>query len=58
VCLKGKMKNGKCRRSVLRVRSSDSDGFFEIPDVEDAHWADEQAAYDESEELDEFEDEV
>jgi len=52
------MKNGKCRRSVLRVRSSDSDGFFEIPDVEDAHWADEQAAYDESEELDEFEDEV
>lgn len=41
VCLKGKKKNGKCVRSVLRVRSSDSDGFFEIPDVEDAHWMDE-----------------
>jgi hypothetical protein len=41
VCLKGKKKNGKCIRSTLRVRSSDSDGFFEIPDVEDAHWADE-----------------
>jgi hypothetical protein len=25
----------------LRVRGSDSDEFFEIPDVEDAHWADE-----------------
>ena len=35
------MKNGKCIRSVLRVRSTGSDGFFEIPDVEDAHWAEE-----------------
>jgi len=41
ICLKGKMKNGKCKRSTLRVRSADSEEFFEIPDVEDAHWADE-----------------
>jgi hypothetical protein len=33
------MKNGKCIRS-LRVRSADSDDFFEIHDVEDAHWGD------------------
>lgn len=38
VCSKGKKKNGKCVRSVLRVRSADSAEFFEIPDVEDAHW--------------------
>lgn len=38
MCSKGKKKNGKCVRSVLRVRSADSAEFFEIPDVEDAHW--------------------
>ena len=36
-CLKGKKKNGKCKRAVLRVRSAGSEDFFEIPDVEDAH---------------------
>jgi hypothetical protein len=50
ICLKGKKKNGKCVRSTLRVRSSDSDGFFEIPDVEDAHWADDQQ-YESEEEI-------
>lgn len=38
MCIKGKKKNGKCVRSVLRVRSADSADFIEIPDVEDAHW--------------------
>jgi hypothetical protein len=41
-CLSGKMKNGKCIRSVLRVRSADSDEYFEIRDVEDAHWGDQE----------------
>jgi hypothetical protein len=49
VCLKGKKKNGKCIRSTLRVRSADSDEFFEIPDVEDAHWADEHLESDDKE---------
>jgi hypothetical protein len=38
----------------LRVRSSDSDGFFEIPDVEDAHWADESVEEEEEEEEEEI----
>jgi hypothetical protein len=33
-----KMKNGKCKRGVLRVRSAGSEDFFDIPDVEDVHW--------------------
>ena len=42
-CVKGKKKNGKCRRAVLRVRSTGSDDFFDIPDVEDAHVAEVEA---------------
>lgn len=38
-CVKGKKrKNGKCKRAVLRVRSADSEEFFDIPDVEDVQW--------------------
>ena len=42
-CVKGKRKNGKCKRAVLRVRSADSSDFFEIPDVEDVHWGEVEA---------------
>lgn len=49
-CSKGKKKNGKCRRAVLRVRSAESEDFIDIPDVEAAHWADDL------EEPDNFED--
>jgi hypothetical protein len=35
----------------LRVRSTDSDGFFEIPDVEDAHWAEEHVDEESEEEV-------
>ncbi|KAM0719291.1 hypothetical protein Q7P37_005196 [Cladosporium fusiforme] len=38
VCLKGRKKNGKCITGKLRVRSADSDDFYEIPNVEDVHW--------------------
>ena len=38
-CTNGKkLKNGKCKRGVLRVRSAGSEDFFDIPDVEDVHW--------------------
>lgn len=39
-CFKGKKKNGKCKRAVLRVRSAGSEDFFEIPDVEEVHVGD------------------
>ena len=35
VCLRGKKKNGRCKRATLRVRSADSAEYFEIPQVED-----------------------
>lgn len=41
-CLKGRLKNGKCITGKLRVRNVDSAEYFEIPDVEDAHWEEEE----------------
>lgn len=35
VCLRGKKKNGKCKRATLHVRNADSAEYFEIPAVED-----------------------